>query len=145
MYLDFKKNYTIMIETWSLNLSYVLWKHQVFTIIVNKPFSVQKCLEIYWGSLLLLIKDISVTSKFLFYDVELYVDELYNNIILYFQFYLTQIHEIITYCLFYEKDLTKNDNKIEQEFHYRRNSCFTILSFTSMSFIILSYYVFSLA
>ena len=86
-----------------------------------------------------------MTSKFLFYDVELYVDELYNNIILYFQFYLTQIHEIITYCLFYEKDLTKDDKKIEQEFRYRLNSCFTILSFTSMSFIILSYYVFSLA
>ena len=34
-------------------------------------------------------------QKFLFYDFELYVDELYNNIILYFQFFLTQIHEII--------------------------------------------------
>ena len=89
----------------------MLWKDQVFTVIVNKPFSVQKCLEIYWVLLLLLIKDISVTSKFLFYDFELYVDELYNNIILYFQFFPTQIHEIITSCLFYEKDLTKNDKK----------------------------------
>ena len=112
---------------------------------MNKPFSVQKCLEIYWVSLLLVIKDISVTSKFFFYDFELYVDELYNNIILYFQFFLTQIHEIITSCLFYEKDLTKNAKKIEQEFRYRRNSCFTILSFTWMSFIILSYYIFSLS
>ena len=122
----------------------MLWKHQVFIVIVNKLFSVQKCLEIYWVSLLLLIKDISVTSKFLFYDFELYVDELYNNIILYFQFFLTQLHGIITSCLFYEKHLTKNDKKIEQQFRYRRKSCFTILSFTSMSFIILSYYIFSL-
>ena len=84
-------------------------------------------IEIYWVSLLLLIKDISLTSKLLFYDFELYVDELYNNIILYFQFFLTQIHKIITSCLFYEKDLTENDKKIEQEFRYRRNSCFTTL------------------
>ena len=62
----------------------MLWKHQIFTVIVNEPFSVQKCLEIYWGSLLLLIKDISLTSKWLLYDFELHVDELYNNIILYF-------------------------------------------------------------
>ena len=112
---------------------------------MNKPFSVHKCLEIYWVSLLLLIKDISLTSKFLFYDFELYVDELYNNSILYFQFFLTQIHKIITSCLFYEKDLTENDKKIEQEFRYRRNSCFTTLSFTSMSFVILSYYILSFA
>ena len=70
----------------------------IFTVIVNKPFSVQKCLEIYWVSLLLLIEDISLTSKFLFYDFELYVDELYNNIILYFQFFLTQIHKMINHC-----------------------------------------------
>ena len=50
-------------------------------------------------------------QKFLFYDFELYVDELYNNIILYFQFFLTQIHEIIASCLFYEKYLTENDKK----------------------------------
>ena len=47
----------------------MLWKHQIFTVIVNKPISGQKCLEIYRVSLLLLIKDISLTSKFLFYDV----------------------------------------------------------------------------
>ena len=63
-------------------------------------------------SLLLLIKDISLTSKFLFYDFELYVDELYNNIILYFQFFLTQIHQIITSRFLYEKYLTENDEKI---------------------------------
>ena len=63
-------------------------------------------------SLLLLIKDILLTSKFLFYDFELYVDELYNNIILYFQFFLTQIHKIITSRFFYEKYLTENDEKI---------------------------------
>ena len=50
-------------------------------------------------------------QKFLFYDFELYVHELYNNIILYFQFFLTQIHKIIASCLFYEKDLTENDKK----------------------------------
>ena len=50
-------------------------------------------------------------QKFLFYDFELCVDELYNNIILYFQFFLTQIHKIIASCLFYEKDLTENDKK----------------------------------
>ena len=79
---------------------------------MNKPFSVQKCLEIYWVSLLLLIKDISLTSKFLFYDFELYVHELYNNIILYFQFFLTQIRQIITSRFFYEKYSTENDEKI---------------------------------
>ena len=119
-----------------MNLSKMLWKHQFFTIIVNKPFSVQKCLEIYWVPLLLLIKDISLTSKFLFYNFELYVDQLYNNIILYFQFFLTQIHKIITSWLFYEKDLRENDKKIEQEFRCHRNSCFMTLSFTSMSFIL---------
>ena len=83
---------------------------------MEKPFSVQKCLAIYWVSLLLLIKDISFTSKFLFYDFELYVDELYNNIILYFQFCLTRIHEIITSSLFYDKDLTENDKKLNMTF-----------------------------
>ena len=72
----------------------MLWKHQIFTVIVNKPFSVQECLEVYWVSLLLLIKHISLISKFLFYDFELYDDELYNNIILYFQFFLNQIQKL---------------------------------------------------
>ena len=62
----------------------MLWKHQILTVTVNKTFTAQKCLKIYWMSLLLLIKDISLTSKFLFYDFELSVDELYNNIILSF-------------------------------------------------------------
>ena len=118
------------------------WKYQIFTVIVHKLFPVQKCLEIYWGSL---IKDISLTSKFLCYDFEIYFDRLYNNIILYFQFFLTQIHKIITSWLFYEKDLTENDKKIDQEFRCRRNSGFTTLSFTSMTCIILSYYIFSFA
>ena len=30
----------------------MLWKHQFFTVIVNKPFSVQKCLEIYWVTII---------------------------------------------------------------------------------------------
>ena len=38
--------------------------------------------------------------------------------------------------MFYEKDSTENDKKIEQEFRCRRNYCFTTLSFTSMSFIL---------
>ena len=55
-------------------------------------------------------------SKFFFYDFELYVDELHVNIILYFLFFLTQIHKIITSWLFYEKDLTENDKKIKHNF-----------------------------
>ena len=107
-----------MTETESLHLSEMLWKHQIFTVIVNKPVSVQKCLEIHWVSLLLLIKDISLTSKFLFYDFELYVDKLYNNIILYFQFFLTQIHRIITSWFISENDLTENDEKIEDSIEF---------------------------
>ena len=96
----------------------MLWKHQIFTVIVNKPFSVQKCLEIYWVSLLLLIKDILLTSKFLFDDFELYIDDLYNTIILHFQFCLIRIHQIITSRFFYEKYLTENGEKIEDSFEF---------------------------
>ena len=54
-----------------------------------------------------------MSSKFWFYDFKLYIDDLYNTIILHFQFCLIRIHQIITSQFFYEKDLTENDEKIK--------------------------------
>ena len=57
-------------------------------------------------------------SKFLSYDFKLYIDELYNTIILHFQFCLIRTHQIITSRFFDEKYLTENDEKIEDSFEF---------------------------
>ena len=59
-----------------------------------------------------------LSSKFLFYDFKLYIDELYNTIILHFRFCLIRIHQIITSRLFYEKYTTENDEKIENSIEF---------------------------